>query len=308
MLVKKSFLPLIALLLKSLFSQTPAGIAASGYIQPLPIQAAPGQLITIFAYGIGDRISQPTFADRTPLPTTLAGISITLKQTVFAKDIPVPILGIQPIRAGFVALTVQIPFELIPNLPGAATPPNNATLSVTENGLNAASVDLVSLEDKIQILNSCDLLVRSGLSTCAPLFTHADGTAVSQASPAHSKEVLVMYGVGFGPALPQATTGAPSPNPPAVAAVSSIIGFDFSPNATPTSPPLPAGLLPNDPKIPHPLFVGLTPGFVGLYQVNFQVPAIPQGTSLCNGIVLTNLTVSVGGLSSFDGAGICVGP
>jgi uncharacterized protein (TIGR03437 family) len=59
---------------------------------------------------------------------------------------------------------------------------------------------------------------------------------------------------------------------------------------------------------PGPLYSGLVPGYVGLYQINFIVPPPPAGTQSCSGTVQSNLTVSVGGLASFDGAGICVAP
>jgi uncharacterized protein (TIGR03437 family) len=62
------------------------------------------------------------------------------------------------------------------------------------------------------------------------------------------------------------------------------------------------------------LFTGLTPGYPGLYQINFVVPPLQDGELPCEagvapppgGLVNTNLTVSVGGTASFDGAGICV--
>jgi hypothetical protein len=49
-------------------------------------------------------------------------------------------------------------------------------------------------------------------------------------------------------------------------------------------------------------------GYIGLYQINFVVPQPPAGIEACSGAVYSNLTVSVGGLFSFDGAGICVTP
>ncbi|MDQ2944602.1 MAG: hypothetical protein M3Y27_01425 [Acidobacteriota bacterium] len=60
-----------------------------------------------------------------------------------------------------------------------------------------------------------------------------------------------------------------------------------------------------------------TPGYAGLYQINFVVPAPPGGTLPCIGldisqlsvgsnVVQSNLTVSFGGDYSFDGVGICV--
>jgi hypothetical protein len=72
------------------------------------------------------------------------------------------------------------------------------------------------------------------------------------------------------------------------------VGFDFHPNAAATKPgnTLAAAAITRD--------------GVGLYQVNVQVPAIPDGTAPCGAGVTSNLTVSIGRTSSFDGAGICV--
>jgi uncharacterized protein (TIGR03437 family) len=79
------------------------------------------------------------------------------------------------------------------------------------------------------------------------------------------------------------------------------------PNALATRPPAPGA------EVPQPLYAGAAPGYVGLYQINFVVPPVPRGTPLCAGtvdpranVVYSNLTVSVGGRYSFDGAGICV--
>ena len=64
------------------------------------------------------------------------------------------------------------------------------------------------------------------------------------------------------------------------------------------------------------IYAGLAPGYVGLYQVNFTVPLGPQnGIAHCalpgsfapgSNVPQSNLTVSIGGQFSFDGAGICV--
>ena len=86
--------------------------------------------------------------------------------------------------------------------------------------------------------------------------------------------------------------------------------FNYRPNALASQP----AFTPANP----PLFAGSTRGFVGLYQINFVVPPPPAGLQPCSslivasgpigGLVLSNLTVSVGSLVSFDGAGICVAP
>jgi hypothetical protein len=75
------------------------------------------------------------------------------------------------------------------------------------------------------------------------------------------------------------------------------------------------------PMTAAPIFVGLTPTEVGLYQVNFTVPAPPAGTPACGSTISvasltapiqtapiqTNLTISImASGQSFSGAAICV--
>jgi uncharacterized protein (TIGR03437 family) len=85
--------------------------------------------------------------------------------------------------------------------------------------------------------------------------TDASGNTVlaDAASPAKAGDVLVIYTVGLGVVTPAVKAGDPSPYPPANAsgAVSVTIGG------------VPAKVV----------FAGLTPGGVGLYQVNVVVPS-----------------------------------
>jgi hypothetical protein len=123
-----------------------------------------------------------------------------------------------------------------------------------------------------------------------------------------------MYAVGLGATNPPVATGASSPMPPASATGGFMLNFDFQPNA----PPTPGMMLINKWLVapPGPVFVGLTPNFVGLYQINFVVQSPPAGLLPCArslaiganpfASVLSNLTVTLIGRTSFDGAQICV--
>jgi uncharacterized protein (TIGR03437 family) len=279
-------------------------ISGLGYLYPEPVTVAPGQVITVF---IPD--------------TSQNNLKVTVHQTA---DFDAPILDIRPgsVCAGIqtpcrstMAITVQIPFEIVPTCFVCATPANFATqLIVTVNGTPGPTFYLTPLTDRIHLLTTCDTVVPSGSGfapvnglPCSPFITHGDGSLVTSQSPAHGDEELVAYAVGLGLTNPVVPTGQAT----AAAAPTQerfLMDFNYRANALPTqpfSPPLGVAALTS---YAVPLFSGLAPGYIGLYQINFVVE--PPSTSVvsCGNSVQSNLTVSVGGQFSFDGAGICVAP
>src|SRR5271154_4490943 len=74
-------------------SINPNTIVGAGYLFPSPIFLAPGQVITVFAIGVGSTLTQPVFAGTGKLPTSLAGISVTIAQET---NLPAPILVVSP--------------------------------------------------------------------------------------------------------------------------------------------------------------------------------------------------------------------
>ncbi len=82
---------------------------------------------------------------------------------------------------------------------------------------------------------------------------HLNGTAVNSSSPGKPGEYLVMYLAGLGATDPSVPSGMPaSSNPLSKVTVQPTVMVDsLSSNVA---------------------FAGLTPGFVGLYQIDFQVP------------------------------------
>jgi uncharacterized protein (TIGR03437 family) len=89
---------------------------------------------------------------------------------------------------------------------------------------------------------------------------HGDGSLVTEASPAAPSEYIVFFVSGMGLTDNAVGSGQPSPGAPLL--------------ARPTDPPT---LTLNGENVPV-SFSGLTPTLVGLYQVNFQVPAnTPNG-------------------------------
>src|ERR1035438_8270251 len=85
---------LFTLSLAPLFGQGPT-LTGTGYADPSVIKVAPGQITTLFVTGLKTVLSvQPVNAAILPLPTTLAGISVTLNQTG-SQPSPIPLLSVQ---------------------------------------------------------------------------------------------------------------------------------------------------------------------------------------------------------------------
>ena len=308
-------------------------IVGAGYVNPAPVSVAPGQILSFFVDGVGSSLTQPVHASTGALPPTLAGITVTLQQ---GSTLPVPLMDVRPVSmcpglspavfspacGTLTAVTVQIPYEVITLCPlclrPIAFPP--PSLYVSENGKAGTSIGLSPLADQVHVLSSCDLILQSGDSVplsnttglpCPPMVTHGDGTLVSASRPAKIGEELAAWAVGLGPTNPPAITGQPSSKGVPTAGTF-YLDFSYQVNALPKKPFTGRP----DVRPPQPLYTGLVPGFVGLYQVNFVVPPEPiNGTPLCAlpgtitpgaNVVQSNLTVSIGGGFSFDGAGICV--
>jgi len=309
-----------------------AAIGGVSYVAPAPLAVAPGQLITLFVPNSGISLTGPVRAPSGTLPTSLAGFSAIFRQ---GSDIPMPILMVQPISTcstgapppsscgATTAVTVQIPFGIRTLCPLCLTSDSApfffTMIAIAINGSTGPFLEVNPLSDQIHFLTSCDVILPTvgsysptGLP-CPQLVTHADGTAVSPRNPAKGGEALIAYATGLGQTNPPLNSGQAAT---AADPVQTPFGVDFNyrPNALATRPPgayrigIPASLL----------YAGATPGFAGLYQINFVVPPPPpSGLAPCVdwttsppgiNVVQTNLTVSVGSVYSFDGAGICVQP
>jgi uncharacterized protein (TIGR03437 family) len=275
-------------------------VTSAGYTPPALTKVAPGQVITLYVRTSGTPVAQPILASTTPLPTLLGGFSVSMKQTFFDDPVPVPLIGIyssDPCNGvasctPLTAMMVQIPFELVPNVPGSRMPFNFATIKVQQNGVAGDALPLYAVPDNIHVITTCDALPPAAGAPCTPIFKHQDGSLVTADKPAKGGEMLSMAAFGLGYPVKLVTTGD---LPAAAINTDGIkVGFDFRSNAATTKPG-------NTPAT-----AAITRDGVGLYQINFQVPAIPDGTAPCGSGINSNLTVSIGRNASFDGAGICV--
>jgi hypothetical protein len=323
-----------------LFGQGPT-LTGTGYGDPSVIKVAPGQITTLFVTGLKTVLLSPVNATILPLPTTLAGISVSLIQTG-NQPTQVPLLSIQqslvcsisnasplPSPASLspacfiTAITVQIPFELSLVLNSEFPPPYTTGLVLTENGDVSKIFNVAPVTDDLHVINTCDAFpspkvvrvsqpITSSTLPCSPLVTHANGNLITADDPAQPGEEIVIWAFGLGQTNPAAKTGSASPSTAATLVSFLSFQFDFRINAAPSRPYMnPLILIP----IQAPIFAGLTPGQVGLYQVNLRIPASFSPIGNCTtgtqtlspyNTVFSNMTIDLGAPASFDGAAICV--
>jgi len=301
-------------------AQNSATVFATGsFTPPVATPVAPGEIITVYAAGLLPT-ALPANADRLPLPTLLGGISASIEQ--FARMVAdVPLLSVfavstcpdpSDVSASCGTLTgirLQVPYETVPYIPGRFDVVTDVRLFVKDQAGHSTAIDLRPVLDHIHLLTEQDtnpLLLPTKNDVISPLVTHSDGTLVNAEKPAKAGEHLVAYALGLGPTEPRVSTGQPSPSP-APRVTQFLINYAFSPNALVSRGLIPRFFSsPDVAKFPAPSFAGLSPGSVGLYQLNFTVPTVPAGTLPCGDVVGSNLTVSFVGATSLDGASICV--
>ncbi|MFN7932051.1 MAG: hypothetical protein U0R19_01915 [Bryobacteraceae bacterium] len=302
--------------------RAPGRILGAGYSVPPPLKVAPGQVITLFVHSPNGIQPERGFtADAVPLPTSINGFAVKLEQTLGPTNVEVPLFAVYPVDdcvglnpsvcTDLTAITLQIPWELLNNRSGGGRPENFATLRVSYQGTPGDAFPIQPESDSIHIINSCDSTMPPGFvrpadlaGGCRSLVTHLDGKLVTAANPASAGETLVMYAFGLG------QTGASIRSGDAVRAPVGLtdVAMQFNPGVN-LAPVRPTALPPPGGNAPLPVFAGLTPSQVGLYQIAFTVPALAAGSQACTAsTIASNFTVSIARSQSFDGAGICIQP
>jgi len=298
-------------------AQSPGRVMSAGYSAPSPLKAAPGQVITLFVHSTEE--TQPAnrvAASGFPLPEQLGGYGVTLEQTLYPTPLPVPIFAVEAVDSCYglvpsvclklTAITIQVPWELVPNRPRSARPENFGILTVSFRGTPGEAFPLQPEVDSIHVITTCDSPTPPGVSRpaevsgpCRPLVTHADGLLVTPANPAVAGETVSMYAFGLGRTEGELRSGNTVQSPVALSELASH--FQFGTNLEPVRPPEDAAELV--------VTASLVADQVGLYRVLVTIPAIPEDTQACTASsIVSNLTLSIGRQQSFGGAGICVEP
>ncbi len=151
----------------------------------------------------------------------------------------------------------QLPFEVVPS---------QARIQLVRDG-QAGNVITVEVAER------APRLIPLGIGNYGNI-VNEDGTFPIPTTggipsrPAHTGETLVIYAIGLGPTQPAVASGDPAPAVEPFARVVPTPTVFFGTGFTGGVPSVPS-------------FVGLTPGFVGLYQINVTIPVFaPTGKNV----------------------------
>ena len=234
----------------------PPMISSGGIVNAANFEAeavSPGDIVAIF----GSQLAPSGAAAQnssTPLATTLAGVQ------VLVNNVPAPLYYASPDQVNF-----QIPYSAT----GTITV---QVVSGSQNG-NIRALNVNAVMPRILLFGTWGVIQNA----TDGLLALPTGT-VPGSHPAKPGDVIVLYGIGFGQTAIAAVEGQAAPSSPLlqITGVTATFGGGFGGRPTSTNV----------------LFTGLTPGFVGLYQVNITVPTdTPLGPAV-------PLTLNVNGVST----------
>jgi uncharacterized protein (TIGR03437 family) len=213
-----------------------------------------GSLVSIFGSNLASTIAQP---DSIPLSTSLANVTVTF------NNIPAPLSYVSPDL-----INAQLPWNTLPDGVTSGT----ATVVVTANGVASApkQVPIGPFSPGIYAVNNKAIAINPDGTLALP----PGALPPFNSRPAKAGDFMIILGTGLGALDSPLDNGANSPGK-----VRNVV-----------TPPV---ILVNGITAPF-LFAGISPDFVGVYQVNAIVPAAAgSGDAL-------PLQFQVGGITSPD--------
>jgi uncharacterized protein (TIGR03437 family) len=205
------------------------------------IRFAPGTVTAIFGVNLA---SSPVAATSVPLPVTLGGVQ------VLVNGVPAPLFYVSPTQVNF-----QLPWEL------------NTAIEAYADEAGVTFLPLYSVRVQNGDVSS-NLAYVTGQQDSPQIMIYGDNLAVAQDSayntigpknPAKPGDTITVYLLGVNSLTARPVTGAPAP-------LDSLVRF-----SGPTSAVM-GGLAATI------TFAGLTPGSVGLEQMNLRVPNLQPGS------------------------------
>ena len=317
------------------FAQNGVIPAAIGYSEPPALQATPGQVITLFLYGVPsgtDGRLRSAEAGAGDLPTSLAGISVRVFQSG-SPAVPAALFSVrQREQCGLsgsitgdqscllTLVKIQFPFEFAGDLVlddrGVYRYTLIALMSIDVDGRLGRRFPMQPIPDNGHILTTCDATWDTATPPefCARQVYHSDGSLVTPTAPAHPGETLFLLYYGLGRTDQAVPTGQVAPSGAGITElipdhprVTLGIETNFL-NALSSSPRLPAN--PDTANATSvPVVSGfLQPGQVGIYQVNFTIPTVQGSIMDCGGEVRSNSILLATTSQGVEAVALCVEP
>jgi uncharacterized protein (TIGR03437 family) len=202
---------------------------------------SPGGLVSIFGTGL---VSKLATADTIPLSSSLGGVTVT-----FADLPPAPLLAVIPGVPGQSddQINVQLPWEI-----GSGTGVVNVMVT-NPNGTSApVAVNFAPSMPGIFTAGAGGQLYAIAVNSSDSSLAWPQGLASTGSHPAKAGDVLIIYATGLGAVDHQ----------PADGGIPSVLANTIA------TPSVLFGGVPGDVQ-----FSGLAPQFVGVNQLNVQVPA-----------------------------------
>ncbi len=220
---------------------------------------SPGGIASTF----GTNLAPDTMvASSIPLPTSLLGASVSLT-TSAGKSINAPLFFVSPGQINF-----QLPWEV------AGQTTTTVTVTTGTQSSTAQPLTLGPVGPGIFAINGQGTGQGAITNAVTGAFAAPTGSIPgAAAAPVHVGDFITIYANGLGPVTNAPASGAAGPSNP-LANTTQAVTVTVGGVSVPAS------------------FSGLAPGFVGLCQVNAQIPSgVAAGSAV-------QLTISVGGMTS----------
>ncbi len=244
-------------------------IAASAQIGNIVVTSAasfqagmppPGSIGTVFCTGLA--VNRLVTSTMIPLPLELAGVTVTV------GGVPAPLFAVADL-GGYQQINFQVPLKADFRSDGSVD------VAVVQGGTQAVATA------KYNYYLQPGAFFRIG-GTRYGVFQHSgDYSLVTEANPARPGETIIAYLTGLPTATTPPSDGHPAPASPLsvvsqynTADMISQLSLQVGGIGVYDPPPINGDSTGMNP-IP---FIGLVPGAVGLYQINFSLPQnIPSG-------------------------------
>lgn len=131
-------------------------VIVSGYTAPAPVSVAPGQIATFYVQ-LPSGVSADIIGITLQQGSTNTGVPLQSLHTL--SECPDNAVGSKPACASLLAITVQIPYELVPYCPTCERPVSGPPplLIINQGGQSPAVIELNPLADEVHVLKACDI-------------------------------------------------------------------------------------------------------------------------------------------------------